>query len=361
MPAAAWSSRTGGWASAVRSGRALDQGDGGGGAGLPAGRRSSRGSGRGLRRGAPAHCAEVVAELAAAGCGGAVVYSLGFAEAGPCGAARRRGLLAAAGSMPLFGPNCYGLVNYAARVLIWPDQHGGVGLPPGERGVAVVSQSSSIAISVTMADGGLPLHSVVAVGNGAQLGVAQVAEALLASEQVSAIGMIVESLADLRVWERLAVRARERRIGLVALVLGRSELARRAVVTHTASLAGDAEACALFLRRNGIGQVDVGRRAARRALSAALRRRLARHPADLAQQLWGTPQDAPRRCDFADRHRRRRPAGFCIPHATAGGDARLGGQIVEPGRLPAASGWCCPRWRSTPARGARGQRPLLGV
>ena len=39
---------------------------------------------------------------------------------------------------------------------------------------------------------------MVAVGNGAQLGVAQVAEALLASDQVSAIGMIVESLADLR-------------------------------------------------------------------------------------------------------------------------------------------------------------------
>ena len=38
----------------------------------------------------------------------------------------------------------------------------------------MVSQSSSIAISVTMVDIGLPLHSVVAVGNAAQLGVAQV-------------------------------------------------------------------------------------------------------------------------------------------------------------------------------------------
>ncbi|MGE0298335.1 MAG: acetate--CoA ligase family protein [Pseudonocardia sp.] len=201
------------------------------------------------------HCAREVAGLAAAGCGGAVVYSSGFAESGAPGAARQRDLLAAAGSMPLLGPNCYGLVNYAARVLVWPDQHGGTPLAAGDRGVAVVSQSSSIAISVTMADGGLPLHSVVTVGNGAQLGVPQVAEALLASDRVSALGMIVESLADLRAWERLAARARDRRIGLVALVLGRSEQARRAVVTHTASLAGDAEAGALFLRRNGIGQV----------------------------------------------------------------------------------------------------------
>ncbi|MBV9922732.1 MAG: acetate--CoA ligase family protein, partial [Pseudonocardia sp.] len=201
-------------------------------------------------------CPAVVAELAALGCGGAVVYSSGFAETGPRGAERQRALVAAAGAMPLLGPNCYGLVNYAEGVLIWPDQHGGVAQAAGERGVAVVSQSSSIAISVTMADDGLPLAAVVTVGNGARLGVAAVAAALLGSERVSAVGMIVESLADLRAWEGLAARARRRRVGLVALVLGRSARARAAVVTHTASLAGDGAAVAAFLRRNGIGRVD---------------------------------------------------------------------------------------------------------
>jgi len=207
---------------------------------------------------APA-CPAVVAELAALGCGGAVVYSSGFAETDRAGAERQRELVAAAGSMPLLGPNCYGLVNYAERALVWPDQHGGVALAEGERGVAVVSQSSSIAISVTMADAGLPLAAVVTVGNAARLGVAAVAAALLESPQmsprVSAVGMIVESLADLRDWERLAARARARRIGLVALVLGRSAQARAAVVTHTASLAGDAAVAAEFLRRNGVGRV----------------------------------------------------------------------------------------------------------
>ena len=49
-----------------------------------------------------------------------------------------------------------------------------------------------------MADGGLPLHSVVAVGNAGRLGVPQVAGTLAASERVSAVGMVVESFADLR-------------------------------------------------------------------------------------------------------------------------------------------------------------------
>jgi len=201
-------------------------------------------------------CAPVVAELSGLGCGGVVVYSSGFAETGARGADRQRALVAAAGAMPLLGPNCYGLVNYAERVLIWPDQHGGIGLGPGERGVAIVSQSSSIAISVTMADGGLPVAAVVTVGNAAGLGVPAVAAALLESERVTAVGMIVESFADLRAWEAMAACARRRRVGLVALVLGRSAQAMAAVVTHTASLAGDRVAAAEFLRRNGIGQVD---------------------------------------------------------------------------------------------------------
>ena len=154
---------------------------------------------------APA-CAAVVAELAAHGCGGAVVYSSGFAETGPAGAARQQALLAAAGAMPLLGPNCYGLVNYAERALVWPDQHGDAPLALGQRD-AVVSQSSSIAISVTMVDTGLPLASVVTVGNAARLGVAAVAAALLDSERVSAVGMIVESPASEAVCVRTAARA----------------------------------------------------------------------------------------------------------------------------------------------------------
>ena len=204
---------------------------------------------------APA-CSSVVAELAGAGCGGAVVYSSGFAETGPAGADRQHALVAAAGDMPLLGPNCYGLINYADRVLIWPDQHGGTALAPGERGVALVAQSSSIAISATMVDTGLPLSHVLTVGNGAQVGAAHAAEALLACDRVSAVGLILETLADVRGLERLAARARERRIGLVALVLGRSEPARRAVLTHTGSLAGPAAVGASFLRRIGIGEVS---------------------------------------------------------------------------------------------------------
>ena len=106
---------------------------------------------------APA-CAAVVAELAALGLRRGGRLQLGLRRDRPggrgtaaCAARRRRGRCRCSAR------TATGWSTTPTRVLIWPDQHGGVALAAGERGVAVVSQSSSIAISVTMADIGLPL------------------------------------------------------------------------------------------------------------------------------------------------------------------------------------------------------------
>ncbi|NCM98316.1 MAG: acetate--CoA ligase family protein, partial [Rhodobacterales bacterium] len=88
---------------------------------------------------------EVVAELAAMGAGGAISFASGWAEAGEPELQRR--LVAAAGGMPMLGPNCYGVINYLDGALLWPDQHGGVRL---NRGVALLSQSSNIVINLSM-------------------------------------------------------------------------------------------------------------------------------------------------------------------------------------------------------------------
>ena len=53
----------------------------------------------------------------------------------PTASGCRQALVEAAGDMPVIGPNCYGLINYADGALLWPDQHGGRRLTHGERGV----------------------------------------------------------------------------------------------------------------------------------------------------------------------------------------------------------------------------------
>lgn len=198
---------------------------------------------------------DVVAELSAMGAGGAVCFASGFresvAETGD-GADLQERLVAAAAGMPFLGPNCYGFINALDRAALWPDQHGCL---PVESGVALITQSSNIAINLTMQRRALPIAYAVTAGNQAVLSQADIGAALLEDPRVTALGLHVEGFSDLRGWEALAARARELGKGIVALKVGASEEARAATVSHTASLAGSDAGAEALLARLGIARV----------------------------------------------------------------------------------------------------------
>ncbi len=199
---------------------------------------------------------KAVAALRDLRAGGAVCFASGFSEAAAedeDGADLQARLVAAAGDMPVLGPNCYGFVNALERVAIWPDQHG---MRPVERGVAILTQSSNIAINLTMQRRGLPIALMVTCGNMAQTSQAAIASALLDDDRITAIGLHVEGFGDLREWEALAGRARARGVPLVALKAGRSGQAQRAAVSHTASLVGSDAGAQALLERLGIARLD---------------------------------------------------------------------------------------------------------
>ena len=194
---------------------------------------------------------DVVRALAARGAGGAVCYASGFRESGKEGATLQAALIEAAGDMPILGPNCYGFVNYLDGAPLWPDQHGG---RRRDRGVAVVSQSSNLAITLTMNLRAVPIAAVVTLGNRACIGTAAVLDALLEDDRITAVGLLVETLEDAPALATAARKARERRIPLVACKLGRSEEGARLTVSHTASLAGSERSAAAFFKRTGIAR-----------------------------------------------------------------------------------------------------------
>ena len=194
---------------------------------------------------------DVVRALAARGAGGAVCYASGFRESGGDGAALQAALVEAAGDMPILGPNCYGLVNYLDGAPLWPDQHGGRRV---ERGVAIVSQSSNLAITLTMNSRAVPLAAVVTLGNRALVGTAAVMDALLDDPRVTVIGLLAETLEDAPALAAAAAKARARRVPVVALKLGRSESGARLTLSHTASLAGLDDRAEAFFRRAGIAR-----------------------------------------------------------------------------------------------------------
>ena len=193
---------------------------------------------------------EVVAELAAMGAGGAISFASGWAEAGEPELQRR--LVAAAGGMPMLGPNCYGVINYLDGALLWPDQHGGVRL---NRGVALLSQSSNIVINLSMQKRALPVAYVACLGNAAVVGLAELAGALLDDDRVTALGMYVEGIDDAAAFADLAQRARAAGKGIVCIKSGKTALSRTAAASHTAALAGGGAASSAFLRQIGVAEV----------------------------------------------------------------------------------------------------------
>lgn len=195
---------------------------------------------------------EVTAALAARGAGGAVCYASGFAETGGEGADLQARLVAAAGTMPVLGPNCYGVINYLDGALLWPDQHGGQRV---ERGVALVTQSSNIAINLTMQRRGLPIAYVATLGNQAVAGLAEMVEAFLDDPRVTAIGLHIEGLAEPAALARAAARARRQGVPILALKTGRSAEGAQLTLSHTASLAGADAVTDAFLRRIGVVRV----------------------------------------------------------------------------------------------------------
>ena len=199
---------------------------------------------------------EVVKNLNDLNAGGAVCFASGFLEAedDKQGSGElQKSLIEAAGDMPILGPNCYGFINYLDRSVLWPDQHGG---KPVDRGVAILTQSSNLAINITMQTRGLPISYIMSVGNQASLGFSEIGMYLLSDPRVTALGLHIEGIGDLRAFEQLAAKARKLSKSIVVLKVGKSAEARKAAQSHTASLAGDATGAKSLFKRLGIAEVD---------------------------------------------------------------------------------------------------------
>ncbi len=195
---------------------------------------------------------ETVAALARRGAGGVVCFSSGFAEVGGEGIELQRRLMEAAGDMAIIGPNCYGVLNYLDGAALWPDQHGGKHVASG---VAVITQSGNMGLNLTMQRRSLPFAYLLTVGNKAGINVHDLVDALLDDPRVSAIGLHLEGLDDVAAFSRSAIKALRRRVPLVVLKAGSSELGAETTVSHTSSLAGSDVLYDALFRRFGVARV----------------------------------------------------------------------------------------------------------
>jgi acyl-CoA synthetase (NDP forming) len=196
---------------------------------------------------------DIVRELAARDAGGAVCYATGFTEAGEEGAELEVRLLEASGDMPLIGPNCYGLLNYLNGAMLWPDQQGGRRV---DEGVAIITMSSNVGFNLTMQRRGLPIAYMVSLGNRLKFDLHDAIHIFARQDRVTALGLFLETMPDPKAFQEAVNVARELGKPMVALKVGRSEVAQKMVVSHTASLAGSDVLISALFERVGVARVD---------------------------------------------------------------------------------------------------------
>lgn len=193
---------------------------------------------------------EIVRALRAKGCGGAVIYAAGFAEAGAT--ELQAELLKAADGMPLMGPNCYGFVNGLCRAALWPDEHG---VKIRESGVAIITQSGNIACNLTFTNRELPLAAIFTIGNQADVDIARMVDELSDDPRITAIGLHVEGLKDVPRFAAAATKARANKKPIVVLKTGKSEQGAKVTLSHTSSLSGADQLYDAMFERYGIARV----------------------------------------------------------------------------------------------------------
>jgi acetate---CoA ligase (ADP-forming) len=196
----------------------------------------------------------VAGALAAHGAGGFVCFTAGFSETGTeSGNLLTRELVGNAGALPFFGPNCYGFVNFFDKVAMMPDQIVG---PPVERGVALICQSGTIALTLMFNHRSLPIGCLLTVGNQTRLAVEDLIENLCDDARVTAFGLYLEGIKDPERFARAAALARAAGKPIAVIKSGRTAAAARTAHSHTGALAGADEVFDAFCRQAGIARCD---------------------------------------------------------------------------------------------------------
>nr|MBN1229174.1 acetate--CoA ligase family protein [Anaerolineae bacterium] len=201
--------------------------------------------------------AAVAGELEACGQRGVksvIIISGGFREIGPEGAEREEQIKAIASRyrIAVLGPNCIGTIDTHTPL----NTTFVTGIPnPGH--IALVSQSGAIAAAlIDWARGaGVGFSRIVSLGNETCITEADMLVAIAQDERTEVITAYIEGVSDGRTFLDVASAiARERPI--IALKVGRSSSAMKAVASHTGALAGSEAAYNAAFHRAGVLRAD---------------------------------------------------------------------------------------------------------
>jgi acetyltransferase len=196
---------------------------------------------------------EVIEACIEKGVGGATIVSGGFAESGRQDLQDRVIALAAEAGLPVIGPNCLGI--YVPRKFDTFFLPGERLVRPETGNVALISQSGGVLVDqlVKFAGQGIGVSLAVSIGNKALIRETDLLRYLATDDPSEVLAFYIEGFGPNEGREFVQTAAN---IGkpVVVLKAGKSASGRRAVASHTASLAGDYSVFSQVLSQHGIAE-----------------------------------------------------------------------------------------------------------
>jgi len=194
---------------------------------------------------------EVLEECIEAGCGGATIISGGFSEIGRKDLQDRLVASAEKADFPFIGPNCLGIYAPPRVDTFFLPTERMVRPEPGS--VALVSQSGGVLVDqmVKFANEGIGISKAISIGNKAFVTELEMLEYLCKDRDTKVIAFYIEGFG--RNEGRKFVLASSRCAKpVIVLKAGKSSSGRKAVTSHTASLAGDYNVFSSILDQFGL-------------------------------------------------------------------------------------------------------------
>ena len=179
---------------------------------------------------------DTIKEFKSIGTGGAVCLASRFSETNSKeGLKKTNQLIKNANGMPFLGPNCYGFINYLDKVSVWSDQVAG---EPTKKGIAFICQSGTIGNTISFNERSLPLGYIISVGNQTCITIEDIIDYTLNDKRITAIGVYAESFTNIDLFFRVLKKAKEKKIPIAIVKVGRSKIASDTIMSHTGSLSG---------------------------------------------------------------------------------------------------------------------------
>jgi len=198
-----------------------------------------------------AYSPEVLESCIGKGVGGAVIVSGGFAETGNAALQDRVTTIAKAADFPFIGPNCLGYFSPGkVDTFILPSERIET---PLAGGVAIISQSGAFLVDllVKFSKHGIGVSQAVSIGNKAVIREIDLLNYFKNDPNTNVVILYIEGFAKN---EGRAFAEAAACIGKPVVVIksGKSAAGRRAVSSHTASIAGDYKVFSEVMAQHGI-------------------------------------------------------------------------------------------------------------